>query len=114
MAESMILFSKMMESIRQLDERDQPVPFDIQFITYDKKRKTGGDIMEIKGAVMSGVHKPSAREKHLQRMQVVKGMVKDPHHYEHDTINVKVKGSDQTRKIHVRLITAFNDTRVIY
>ena len=89
--------------------------FSIQFVTFDKKRKTGGFIK----------HYPEARLllKDDKEKKVVKSSsgaapikTKNPNHWDNATRNIKVivNGieSSGNKKLHIFLITMFNGKRV--
>jgi len=91
---------------------DSGQPFSLSVITYDKKRKKGGEWLEIKSAVKH-MFLSSEDQKKLSAVQPVSsGFYKDPHHYENSTRNIKFENGE-IRKIHLRLIRLFNNKTVL-
>jgi len=89
--------------------------FSMQFVTYDKQRKTAGEIVEVEKA--KGMWKEAAEvtgkgvktsnpEEQLERRK------KQPNHWENATRNIVI--GSQIRKVHIRLITKFNGKPVIW
>ena len=89
--------------------------FSIQFVTFDKKRKTGGYVK----------HYPEARllQKEDKKPVVKKSSssstarkTKNPNHWDNATRNIKVivsgVESSGNKKLHIFLITMFNGKRV--
>jgi hypothetical protein len=90
---------------------DSGQPFQFCFITYDQKRKTGGEWIEIKSAVKFMAKKAVAKS--IEDAQpIFKGVSKNPHHFENATRNIKLQNGS-IRKIHIRLIRIFNYKKVI-
>lgn len=90
---------------------DSGQPFQFCFITYDQKRKKGGEYIEIKSAVKF-MAKPAAQKSIEAAQPIFKGVSKNPHHFENATRNIKLENG-QLRKIHIRLIRIFNHKKVI-
>lgn len=89
-----IHYADAIQQTKQRDETGRPVPFSIRFVTFDKKRKQGGEIIELDNAVRTG----------LQANTV-----------EHQLIGVKqLHNSHHPYSVHTRLITMLNDKKVYY
>lgn len=102
---------EVMDTIRKGDA------FDITWITADRKRKTGGKILQLRNAIRSdkpdnGVKKdvvaPEVAE--VSNHTIPK---RDPNHFKNDTINIRKRGTQRIMKVHPNLITMFNNKHVI-
>lgn len=83
----------------------------ISFVTANKKRGTGGELVTLKNVVQTGYKKTgkgSGKRKPMQPLD------RNPEHWKNQTRNLLIAGSNQTRKCHIRLITEFNGARVIW
>jgi hypothetical protein len=100
-----VLFKDMIEYM------DSGQPFSLSFVSYDKKRKSGGEWVEIKSAVKF-MAKNSSGQSIESAQPTFKGVIKNPHHFENATRNIKLQNG-QLRKIHIRLIRVFNNKKVI-
>jgi hypothetical protein len=90
---------------------DSGQPFSLSFVTYDKKRKKGGEWINVKSAVKF-MAKPS-KQKAIEAAQPEFTMVsRNPKHFENATRNIKLQNGS-IRKVHIRLIRLFNNKKVI-
>ena len=96
----------------EVDREENPIPFSLKYITYNRKKKSGGEIIEIDKAVkcvaMRGgkiVYDTRKKEKDIS---------KNPNHFKNSTRNLNIVGTDQIRKCNIRLITEFNGQKVIW
>lgn len=100
-----------------LDIIDQGVVFSIQFKTADKKKQTGGKTIAMLRAIKAN-EKPWDKTKRNFQSSEQKAesrvLLKDPRHYKNSTRNIKAEGTQNVRKVHVRLITHFNGKKVIW
>lgn len=100
-----ILFKDMIAYI------DSGQPFSLSFVTYDKKRDTGGEWINVKSAVKF-MSKP-AQQKSIDAAQPsFTSVSRNPKHFENATRNIKLKNG-VIRKVHIRLIRLFNNKKVI-
>lgn len=87
-------------------------PFNLVAVTYDRKRKTGGQLLELENCLQAGVtfksDKKLSKAVSTQQTNVAR---KAPNHHSNSTRNV-VLANGQTRKIHIRLIISFNGKQV--
>jgi len=88
----------------RLDHKSQPTPFTVTYVTWDRKRKTGGKFMTAEGAILSKHNK--LLPQHVRRADGFGGS-KKPASYENATRNVQTADGSITT-IHIRLIKAFN------
>jgi hypothetical protein len=99
------------EVMQAIDTGD---PFDLVFITADRRRGTGGAIK----SVTNWVKITAAPPKDMKRPrfgQSNTSRAKNPNHYEHKTINIHNPANprDNPTKVHWRLIQFFNGKRVL-
>ena len=92
---------------------DSEEPFDLVFITADKRRGTGGKIKEVKNwAKLS-----AAGEDRLPGQYKVTAAIKsrNPGHFQHRTINIYNPNNpaEHPLKVHWRLMVFFNGKRII-
>ncbi len=100
-----ILFKDMITYI------DSGQPFALSFITFDKKRDKGGELINVKSAVKF-MSKP-LQQKAITAAQPEFVMVsKNPKHFENATRNIKLQNGS-IRKVHIRLIRLFNNKKVM-
>lgn len=95
-------------------ELDTGEPFDLVFITADRRRGTGGKIKRVSNFVkIIGSEPVSSLPGEFSRKGPT--LKKDPRHTEHKTINIFNPGNpgDHATKVHWRLIIFFNGKRVL-
>lgn len=90
---------------------DSGQPFSLSFVTYDKKRDTGGEWINVKSAVkfMAKGHQTKSIEAAQPSFTMLS---KNPKHFENSTRNIKLQNGE-IRKVHIRLIRLFNNKTVI-
>lgn len=90
---------------------DSGQPFSLSFVTYDKKRGTGGEWINVKSAVKFMAK--GNQTKSIEAAQPSFTMLsKNPKHFENSTRNIKLQNGE-IRKVHIRLIRLFNNKTVI-
>jgi len=99
------------EVLKLADEGD---PFDMVFVTCDRRRGTGGELVTVRqwqkvsgGDVVTKV--PG------QLRKTMKAIVKNPNHWVNKTLNIHNPNNRALHpyKVHFRLIQFFNGKRVI-
>jgi hypothetical protein len=109
------------EVLGEMEKRERP--FSVTFITLDRKRKTGGDVVTIDNGMLSGsnnekseTQKPLSLTNEIQRMttEVYSTETRNPNHFVNRTRNIRILGTSQIRKLHIRLIIEFNCKTVFY
>jgi hypothetical protein len=108
-----IPFKEVIWEMDKTDGNGRPLPFSLTFITADRIRNTGGDIIFIPEA-QKCVGKKNGQVLFPTPVNVnsPNSITKDPHHRENETRNIYLPNG-QVRKVHVRLITKFNGKTVI-
>jgi hypothetical protein len=88
--------------------------FDMTFITADRRRGTGGEIIEVSNWQKMDNDAPVERMPGRFR-KTVRAMAKNPNHWIHKTINIFNPGNKMIHpyKVHFRLIQFFNGKRVL-
>lgn len=86
--------------------------FDISFVTANRQRDTGGEWITMKGCVKNSVLSNHQADKAISTQTFGK-IKRDPRHYENSTRNIRVLATGEIRKVHIRLITIFNDKVVL-
>ena len=111
-------YVRLKDVISQMDSLDgegKPMAFDMKFVTADKKRGTGGEIINVKGA-RKCVGKRNDEVIFDQRPRtdaLVESVSRNPHHFSHATRNIALKNG-AIRTIHIRLIIEFNGKKVCF
>jgi hypothetical protein len=96
----------------RLDEKGKPVPFSITFCTYSATTKTGGERITIDNAIkVIGKRNGNIIQ---SKPASEKAAPKNPNHFRNQTRNIMVPGSNQIRKVRIRLIECFNGKKVIW
>ncbi|MFA9219669.1 MAG: hypothetical protein ACEQSL_00680 [Sediminibacterium sp.] len=112
----MIPFYEMIRQMRTLSREGFAVPHDYEFVKADLKRGTGGNFMKLRQVIVSGLKKKkSPGTKHKEKlMNTIARDTRNPHHYEHSTMNLYDSISQKITTVHVRLIDKFDNKQVIY
>lgn len=105
-----ILLRDALHEMDQVSSSGIPVPFSLKFVTADRKRKTGGEIIEVKDAIKC-IGKKNGMV--IYDGNTLSRKEKAPSHYENATRNIALPNGS-IRKIHIRLIIEFNAQKVIY
>lgn len=98
------------DMITMMDTGD---PFDLSVVTCNLEKNTGGILYHIKNATKN--EWVSAEEFHKQEKLQPRSKMrlkKDPRHYANSTRNILLINGDLF-KIHIRLVTTFNNKTVI-
>lgn len=83
--------------------------FRMTYVQADRRRGTGGKMVDVKDAVLSQHAVPSGKK--LTQAAIQKAS-KSPNHSEHFTRNIVLLNRDVV-KVHILLITSFNGKRVL-
>jgi hypothetical protein len=111
---SFIPWSEAIRQMRTLDHNDKAVPFDMEYVTLDQQRNTGGEIRLLNSVIVSGLKRKSKAKQHEEKVkQLQNDSSRHPNHFENSTLNLVDKQNNYT-KIHLRLILSFNGKTVIY
>lgn len=97
----------------------------MEFVTCDRRRGTGGELIEVRGWQLSGAAHPDFTP-YREDLQCVKSVVakrrvesgelsKDPNHPQWGTVNIfnPANAGVHIHKVHLDLVQTFNGRRVI-
>lgn len=94
-----------------LAELDSGQPFSMTFITADRRRGTGGEIIRVRNWAKC---QQQTATPELSILPTSTGQGKKPNHYFNKTRNIfNLREPRTTRKVHIRLICEFNGKQVI-
>lgn len=99
------------EVMKQVDSGEE---FDMVFITCDRNRGTGGELIRVRNwAKLS--HDDNVDALPGQARKKAKNLLRNPNHWKNKTINIWNPGNrtNHPHKIHWRLIQFFNGKRVL-
>ena len=112
-----IRLGNVLDQMDLLDEDNKPVPFQIKFVTANRKLLEGGDIVELPVArkcIGKRQGKVIFDERNKDATSSPKGKIPgDPRHWVNSTRNLLLPNG-QIRKVHIRLIVEFNNLKVCY
>jgi len=98
------------------------LPFSFSFVSFDKKRKTGGEIKRYKEVVLNAdtTNKETTPAKVKTESQPLKnrvGVSRNPHHFENSTrtFRICVNGckTATVKKFHIFLVLEFNGKKLM-
>lgn len=111
---------RLREVLRLMDATDaegKPIPFSITFFSADLERNTGGEKTKIDARIVtkyrqfgSGNGEDTSTGAHVS----ITGKSKNPNHGINFTRNLIIPGKEHPVKVHPRLITHFNNMRVVW
>jgi hypothetical protein len=96
----MIRVADMLNVMNQRDGNGDFVPFSLTWVSCNQQKNTGGEKISLTKAVLEG----SGKSKSAKR---------NPNHHENYTRNIRAFDGDRIMKVHVLLITRFNDDKII-
>lgn len=76
------------------------IPFSIEFVTCDRKKGKGGQIIRFDHAIFVGGPSRAAKER-------------NPNHYHNHTRNIRHRDGDRIVTIHPHLVLKFNGMEVV-
>ena len=109
-----ISLTQVLTEIDRLDKNNKPIPFSIKFVTADRKKQTGGEIITIDEAIKVVGKKKGEVIIDKRKKKDIDIKTKNPNHWKNSTRNIMVVSSGEIRKIHIRLIIEFNGQNVYY
>jgi hypothetical protein len=101
---------RLSEALRQMEEGKER--FSIRFVKADKRRKTGGQILEWQHCQLSKRRVVGARRP-AGTADVADTPSRMPAHFQNATRNIVQGNSSQPRKVHIWLLLTFNGQRVV-
>lgn len=92
-------------------------PFDMAWITCNRKKGTGGDIISAEGWMVVSDQPRETKDVKSETTEnpSLKGEAKDPNHPDNGTVNIfnPANSGVHIHKVHIDLIQFFNGKRVI-
>ena len=101
-----ILLSQVLNEMRKLDERKNPIPFTISIRTFNTQNKSGGRFVTYENATLMQPPKTAGVVRLSQDIDF-----KNPNHWKNRTRNIKT--NEGIKKIHILFIIKFNGLDVI-
>ena len=104
---------KLKDVLQQMDTSAEP--FSIAFVTFNRKRKEGGEVKRYTNCISTGTRNKGERKPTANPVTVAPANAtsKRPDHFRNATRNLQLLPSRQIRKLHILLITEFNGKKVI-
>ncbi|MCX6267044.1 MAG: hypothetical protein NTW16_06765 [Bacteroidetes bacterium] len=114
MNSNFIQLSKALDLMDQLDDDGKPVRFHVKFVTADRIRRTGGEIIEIP-SVRKCVGNRNGKTVFdiRQKADENPSISRQPNHWMNSTRNILLPNGG-IRKVHIRLIIEFNNQKVFF
>ena len=90
-------------------------PFDMVIVACDRRRGTGGELIQVKGWVKMDTKPVDEKLPRSSKSKLSRSRTKNPNHWENKTINIMNPNNTALHpiKVHFRLIQFFNGKRVI-
>jgi hypothetical protein len=92
---------------------DSGEEFSLSFVTCDKHKGKGGELITVERAVKHNWVSPKDRQLKQKLQPESTIILKHPRHYENSTRNIVLLVNGDIRKIHIRLIRKFNGKIVL-
>ena len=109
-----IQLSKALDLMDQLDDDGKPVKFHVKFVTADRIRRTGGEIIEIpSGRKCVGNRNGKTVFDTRQRKDENPSISRPPNHWKNSTRNILLPNGG-IRKVHIRLMIEFNNQKIFF
>lgn len=107
----MLALSDVIAEMDKTDARGNGITFALTFRSYDKKRKTAGEIITLKQAILSKHDQTLARQ--IRNQDAYSNALKNP--FKHPVINITSLSPKRAMyAVHPVLITHFNNQIVHY
>jgi hypothetical protein len=103
-----------LDEMDQFDDDGKPVRFHVKFVTADRIRRTGGEIIEIpSGRKCVGNRNGKTVFDSRQKADENPSISRQPNHWVNSTRNI-ILPNGGIRKVHIRLIIEFNNQKVFF
>lgn len=99
---------EVLEEMRKLDAKKNPVPFPIKVRSFSVQNKTGGSLNHYPNATLL----QAPKKKGIKRLKM-ETPFKNPNHWENRTRNIKLENGE-IKKINILFIIEFNGCKVVY
>ena len=108
--EQYITLDEALRQMRQINEQGALIPFSFEYVSYDKQKNDGGEIVQLNGCVLSKL----ARDKKYRSQKLYRERKESAWHWSNDTAAVLILSSGEIRRFHISLITKFNNKIVVW
>ncbi len=109
-----IQLSNALDLMDRLDDDGKPERFHVKFVTADRIRRSGGEIIEIpSGRKCVGNRNGKTVFDSRQKADHNSSISRQPNHWVNSTRNI-ILPNGGIRKIHIRLIIEFNNQKVFF
>lgn len=109
----MIALIDVLNKIDEIERDGVALPFSIEFVTFNRRTKEGGQLIHIAKAV-----KAYNADKDLpvssKSSSIEQSTSRNPQHTKNMTRNIQDVSTGAIKKINIRLITSFNGETVFY
>jgi len=105
---------RLVEALELMETAQEP--FALRFVKVDRKRQTGGQIVEWANCRLSGPRRGSSRhlaEQTARAAGAEGGRQYQHYHYANGTRNVMVGNGSQRRKVHIWLLLSLNGKKIV-
>lgn len=103
-----IFLKDVLDEMKKLDDRKNPIPFSIKVRSFSVQNKTGGNIKFYPFATLL----QAPKVKGVKRLAMSTSF-KNPNHWENRTRNIKLQNGE-IKKINILFIDEFNGQKVVY
>ena len=110
---NLIFLKDVLFQIKQKDLSGKPIPFNIEWRTWNKQNKMGGQLKIESNAVLCIANKKEKNIIDVLRSENRERIRKNPSHFKNRTRNIELSDGS-VKKINILLITKFNGQIVVY
>ena len=108
----MIALEDVLTQMEEKNARGYFKPFSVEFITYDEARDKGGELVQMRRATFLQVNSSFTRK--IKTKKYLNTIKRNPRHWLNATRNFKAVGQKSLVKVHIGLITKFNEQEVVW
>lgn len=109
--ESIISIPDVRKELLRYKDSDSPIFFNISFVTANRKKKTGGEIIHLDNCLLMKNQNGRPRSKNYQ--PIVREPLRDPNHHRNQTFNIVQVDSQTKFTVHTNLIVRFQNKKVV-
>lgn len=110
--EKSIFFKDVLAKMREKDSGEKPIPFSIEWRTFNKQNKMGGKLKIESNAILC--MKSTVKKNIVQslKFQPIQKERKNPNHWDNKTRNIELSNGE-VKTIGILTITKFNGLNVV-
>lgn len=109
--DSIISISDVRKELLRFKDSEIAIRFNISFVTANRQRKTGGEIIKLDNCLLMKNQNGRPRSKNYQ--PIVRELLRDPNHHRNQTFNIVQEDSQTKFTVHTNLITRFQNKKVV-